>query len=145
MKRFLKWGLIIFVALIVIGVIGSAGKSGNTTQTSGTKEAPTVAPKPMEVTAQQIADDFDSNQVAAEKEWSGKYVQFSATISNITDSGISFTNVASKQYSFTQISCRTKDKQQLLSLKNGETTTVKGIVGKQLIGVIEVNDCEVVK
>ena len=44
-----------------------------------------------------------------------------------------------------QISCHITDKQQLMSLKNGQTVTVRGNVGKQTIGVIDFNDCEVVK
>ena len=45
----------------------------------------------------------------------------------------------------TQISCGIKDKNQLLTLKNGETATVRGIVGKQTIGVIDLSNCEVVE
>lgn len=77
--------------------------------------------------------------------WGGKYVEFSANVTNITDSGLSFTNIASKDFSLAQISCLIKDKQQVLSLKNGQTVTVRGVVGKQTIGVIDVSDCEVVK
>lgn len=144
MKKIIKWGLIIFVVLIVIGMIAGGGKSSNTNQ-SGNNQAKEEQKEPQMVTAQQIADDFDGNQVAAESKWNGKLVQFTATVSNITDSGLSFTNVASKQYSITQISCKVSDKQQLLSLKNGESITVKGIIGKQIIGVIDMSDCEVVK
>lgn len=152
MKKFLKWGAIVFVGLIVIGVIASAGKSGSSTPTSGSnnstdqKQAQQEPAKEAEqVTASQIADDFDGNQVAAESKWNGKYVQFTATVSNITDSGLSFTNIGSKQFSLTQISCSISDKQSLLSLKNGESVTVKGTIRKQTIGVIDMTDCEVVK
>lgn len=151
MKKFLKWGAIVFIGLIVIGVIASAGKSGNTTSTQGsnntTQKQETQAPvkEPEQVTATQIADDFDGNQVAAESKWNGKYVQFTAVVSNITDSGLSFTNIGTKQFSLTQISCKVNDKQSLLSLKNGESITVKGTVGKQTIGVIDMTDCEVVQ
>lgn len=151
MKKFLKWGAIVFVGLIVIGVIASFGKSGSTTPTSGSntttqkQEERTPAKEPEQVTATEIADDFDGNQVAAESKWNGKYVQFTAVVSNITDSGLSFTNVGSKQFSLTQISCKISDKQSLLSLKNGESVTVKGTIGKQTIGVIDMTDCEVIK
>lgn len=81
----------------------------------------------------------------AGKTWNGKFVQFTATVSNITDSEFPFANIGSKQFSMAQISCRVKDTQQLLSLKNRESVTVKGIIGKQTIGVIDTSDCEVVK
>ena len=146
MKKFLKWGGIIIIIIIVLAAITGSGKSNNSTNSTGNSEQAQEKPKAPEiVTAQQIADDFDGNQVAAEKNWSGKFVQFTATVSNITDSGLSFTNIGSKQFSMTQMSCQVKDPQQLLSLKNGESITVKGIIGKQTIGVIDMSDCEVVK
>lgn len=145
MKKIIKWGLIGVVVLIVIGAIAGGGKSGNNTTSSKGGQAQEQPKTPEMVTAQQIADDFDGNQVSAENKWNGKLVQFTATVSNITDTGISFTNIASKQFSMAQISCRISDKDQLLSLKNGEAVTVKGVIGKQTIGVIDMNDCSVVK
>ncbi|MEK7570891.1 MAG: hypothetical protein AAB553_01335 [Patescibacteria group bacterium] len=146
MKKFLKWGGIALIIIIVLAVIGGGGKSSNSTNSTGNSGQAQEQPKtPEMVTAQQIADDFDGNQVTAEKTWNGKFVQFTATVSNITDTGLSFTNVASKQFSMAQISCKVKDTQQLLSLKNGESVTVNGVIGKQTIGVIDMSDCEVVK
>lgn len=145
MKKFLKWGLIAIVVLIVIGAVsGNKGGSATTGQTNSTA-TPTPAPEAQKITARQLADDFDANQVSAEKNWGGKLVEFKAVVTNITDSGISFGNVASKQFSMAQISCRIKDKNQLMDLKNGQSVTVKGVVGKQMIGVIDLSDCEVVK
>lgn len=149
MKKILKWGAIVFVGLIVIGVIASAGKSGSTNPTSNSTDQKQAQQEPAkeaeQVTATQIADDFDGNQVAAESKWDGRYVQFTAVVSNITDSGLSFSSIGSKQFSLAQISCKVSDKQSLLSLKNGESVTVKGTIGKQTIGVIDMTDCEVVK
>lgn len=147
MKKVLKWLGIGFVVLIVIGVVSSAGKSG-TSQKSGSNEPvqeKQQVQEPTVIKVQELADDFDANQVAAKDKWKGKLVQFTAELTNITDSGLSFTNIASKQFSMTQISCRVTDKQQLLSLKNGQTVTVKGVVGGQTIGVIDLSDCSVVK
>lgn len=146
MKKILKWLGIGVVVLIVIGMISGAGKSGSGQKSgsTGTTQEKQVQ-EPTSIKAQELADDFDSNQVAAENKWKGKLVQFSAEITNITDTGLSFSKVASKQFSMAQISCRVTDKQQLLSLKNGQTVTVKGVVGGQTIGVIDVSDCSVVK
>lgn len=140
------------MVIILIGIVGSAAggnkNSSNNTGTKGTSQAsdePSITPAPQLITTQALADDFDANKVAAEAKWKDKFVQFSAKISNITDSGLSFTGVASKQFSMTQISCRVDDKNQLMSLKNGQTVTVHGIVGTQTIGVIDIRQCEVVK
>lgn len=148
MKKIIKWlGIGIFV-IIVIAVIASMGKSGNKPASSSStatdqKQAEQVQ-APEQITASQLADDFDANQVAAESKWKGKLVAFSAELTNITDSGLSFSKIGSKEFSLTQISCKVVDKQQLLTLKNGQTVKVQGIVGGQTIGVIDVNDCKVI-
>ena len=152
MVKKIVFGVIgIIVVLVIIGSLGGNNDSsktatsteGQTTQTS--PKEPTATPAPTKIAAQQIADDFDANQVAAKANWNGKLVEFSATISNITESGVSFSNVASKQFSFTQIACRVQDKSQLLPLKNGQEVTVRGTVGDQTVGVIEVKNCQIVQ
>lgn len=137
---------IIILVLIVIGIF-SGGKSSTTSQSGTNSESKaTEAPREAQkVTARELADAFEENQVAAEANWGDKLVEFSAPVSNITDYGISFSNVASKQFSLAQISCKIKDKQQLLTIKKDQSITVRGTVGKQTFGVIEVNDCEIVK
>lgn len=136
----------ILTGILVIVLITIIANSGN--KNSGNKvtaNTPKVAPTPMIITARQLADDFDANQISAESKWGEKLVEFSAKISNITDSGLSFFNIASKDFSMVQISCQIKDKEQLMPLKNGETVKVRGIVGKQTIGVIDLSDCEVIQ
>ncbi|RJR29193.1 hypothetical protein C4564_02530 [Candidatus Microgenomates bacterium] len=147
MKKILKWGGIAFVILIILGALASAGGSeesndGNSSNTSNTVQE---VKEPTVVSATELADEFDSNQVAAEAKWKDQYVEFSAEITNITDSGLSFSKVASEDFSLAQISCKIKDKDQLLSLRNGQTVTVRGTVGTQTIGVIDVKNCEVVE
>ena len=135
----------VLLGLILVAIIGSAlGGSKNTTQPNSA-EAPKTAQTAEKVTAAQIADDFDANQVAAEKKWGGKYVEFTAPVTNITETGIAFSNVGTKEFSMTQISCNTTDKNVLASLTNGQQATVRGTVGKQDFGVVGMNGCTVVK
>jgi hypothetical protein len=106
--------------------------------------APAPAATPTTISATRMGDDFERNQVAAEKKWGGQYVQFTATVTNINSSGVSFGNVTS-QFSFTQISCHVKDENAVLDLAKGQPATVRGIVGgDQLLGVISLDECEVV-
>lgn len=135
--------ILLIVGGIILLLIILGSKGGNKNQQTSPSASPTPVPAAMKITAKELADDFDANQVAAEEKWKDKLVEFSAEISNITDTGISFYNVATKEFSMTQISCRIKDKQQLLPLKNGQTITVRGTVGDQTIGVIDINQCEV--
>ena len=140
-------GLIILVA--VVSAFGASGKKDSnqasdsqTTSVAG-EEKPKV--EAMKINARELVDEFDANQVAAESKWKNKAVEFSAEVSNITDSGLQFAKIgATKEFSLTSISCRISDKQQLLSLKNGQTVTVQGVVGGQSLGIIEVNDCKVI-
>ncbi len=149
MKHKIITAILIFILIGVIGSTGGKSKNKAYTNSKGTvqkqEQKQEKAPEPMKIVVAELADDFDSNQVAAEKKWNGKLVQFSAEITNITDSGLSFSKIASKEFSLTQIGCRINNKDQVLSLKNGQTVTVKGVVGNQTIGVIEVSDCQVVK
>ncbi|MBW4061576.1 hypothetical protein HJC99_03350 [Candidatus Saccharibacteria bacterium] len=132
------------LVLIVIGVIASAAGGSKKAATSGT--GGTAQPQTATVVdVKAFGDEFDANQVAAENKYKNKLVQFTAPISNITDTGLSFQNVTSKEFSTTQISCNISDKNSVLSLKNGESATVKGTVTGQTIGVIELNDCSIVK
>lgn len=150
MKKLLKIIGGIFLVFIVLGIIGAAAGGSKTPKTSSgenngnpVQQAKVIEPTVIKVS--ELADDFDTNKVAAESKWKEKLVQFSATISNITDYGLSFSNIASKQFSMTQISCKIADKQQLMALKNGQTVTVKGVVGNQTMGVIDVSNCQVVQ
>lgn len=131
--------------IIVLGIFTSGnGNKDNSNGANNNKSQVEATPVPEKISAKQLADEFDANQVAAEAKWEGKLVEFSAKITNITDTGLAFSNVASKDFSLAQISCKVDDKQQLIPLKNGQTVTVRGVVGTQMIGVISINDCIVV-
>lgn len=137
----------IIVLIVVIGVIAGGGKketTSTTEQKTQTQESVAASPSPMKITARELADSFDENQVAAEAKWKDKLIEFSAPISNITDTGVSFSNIGAKEFSFTQVSCRVENKDQLLKIKNGQTVTVRGVVGTQTAGVIDVKQCTIV-
>jgi hypothetical protein len=123
-----------------------AGASSGTQQQAAPASAPTASQPntPTVIQVKQMGDDFEANQVAAEKKWGGKYVQFTAEVSNINSSGITFGDVTSK-FSFTQVSCDLEDENAVLSLAKGKPATVRGIVDDdQLLGVISLNQCQVV-
>ena len=145
MKKILKWGGIILLVIIVIAAFSGGGsKDESATPTSSGTKVEEVK-EATKITARELADAFDENQVAAEAKWKDQFVEFSAEITNITDTGLSFSGVASEDFSMTQISCKIKDKNQLMSLKNGQTVTVRGVVGTQMMGVIDLKECIVVE
>ena len=74
MMKILKWLGIGIVVIIGIGVISGLGKSGNTQKSASstpTQEKQQVQ-EPTIIKAQELADDFDANQVAAKDKWKGK-------------------------------------------------------------------------
>lgn len=88
LKKLLKWILIIVIGLIVLGFIGamlSDDEPSTAASTNTTAGAPVETAIP--VTAQQLFDAYDSNEVAADKQYKGQLLQISGTVASI-DSGL---------------------------------------------------------
>jgi len=143
-------GLGVFVAFIVIvGVLGSSteDKSVPTTRPEITGEE-IVAPTPeipISVNLRSFLTEFDSNQLAAEEKWSGKLIEFTGTVSNISGSSdrpyVSFRS-ESDEFLGASISCRTlKDSTQATSLTNEQSVIVSGVVKDQSMGSVRLDDC----
>lgn len=84
MKKIVKWIVIILVVLFVIGLIFSGDDEGSVSSTTDTVSTETAIP----VTATELYNAYDSNEVGADKQYKGKLLQISGTIESI-DSGIS--------------------------------------------------------
>ena len=92
MKKVLKWIGIVVIALIAIGFIGAMlDDDTDSATTSGASPSGTTAVEINEtalpVTAQQLFDAYDSNEVAADKQYKGQLLQISGTVASI-DSGL---------------------------------------------------------
>lgn len=134
----------ILVLSLLTMMFGSSSDTSKDTKEVSKSKATTEQVVVHKVSVFDIGDAFNANQVSAEKEWNGKYIEFSAEISNITDGGISFYNVSSDDFDMTSIRCNLTDENQLLDVKNGQTITVQGVIQGQSLGVIRLEDCEVV-
>lgn len=141
MKKNFGKGIILLIALFILFSTFGRVKVNNKPIIT-----PVATPTPIVevVEANILGDDFESNQLMAEKKWGGKLIEFSAKISNITESGLSFYNIGTKDFSMTQIACKVSDTSTLLDLKNGQTVKVRGTVKDQFVGVITVEDCKVI-
>ena len=87
----------LFILSILIGVIGGAGSSSNKTGNENKEnvlvenkdgsnkvdQKEEVKPEVLVIKAAELADDFDSNQVAAEAKWKGKMSRIPALRSAI--------------------------------------------------------------
>lgn len=160
MKKILKWGGIVFIGLIVLGVIGSilgGGKSAtpsNTSPSSNNQQSqqtqPTATPAPMVVDATTLVGEYDKNKLSAQDKYTGKIVQTTAFINNISSDVLGSyylsLNPSSDQYYFgTSIQCYFKDKSALTSLAKGQSVTVSGTMQDMSLGIVEMKDCSLIK
>jgi hypothetical protein len=132
----------IILAVVILGKLGNKGTNGGTPTPAAT---PTPIPTPLALSVKELADDYDADQVAAETKWIGKLVEFTAKISALTDTGITFTKLSDKAGSKTEIDCKNLNPDDVALLKKGQSIVVKGTIGANTLGVIEISDCAVVK
>lgn len=160
MGKVLKWLGGIFVVLIIIGIIASGDKSGNTgndTQSNNTsgKNSPTqsVQQTPTVVDAIALVEEYDKNKIAAQDKYTGKFVQTTGYISNISNdiTGNYYLSLkpSNEQYYFgTNITCyyaNKSAKSEITTLENGQSVTVQGIMADMSVGIVVMNNCKVVK
>lgn len=158
-------GILVFIIVMSIGgAVGDNTASDNTasdsnattgqtqqvvndsTKTEGTKAA--VAPAQAEkVDLAKLMDAFDENQLDAEEQYKGKFIQVTGKISNIAEdiAGNPYVSLQhpTETYSLTQLKCVFKDKSAVTGLKKGSSIALQGTVKDQLAGVIELKDCTV--
>jgi len=159
MKKLLKWGLIGFVVLIIIGAVASSGeqksKSSPASQQTNSEKQEAAQEKEeqsqnaIKVSTDSFVKEFDDNQLAAEEKYKGRLIEFSAVIQNISEdiAGTPFLSLkptADEFYMGTTIKCNFKDKAELVSVKNGQSVVLRGTVDTQTMGIINLKDCRIV-
>jgi len=147
----------IIVVFVLIGVASSGGDNSSTSNTSNedsmVKEEAMVdeAMTYEEVSTTEMIAAFDDNQLAAEKMYKDKGVELTAKIKNISEDlmGTPFLSLepinAEEYYFGTTVQCMFENSDDLLSVSNGESVTVQGVVKEQSIGIIVIEECKIVK
>ncbi len=157
MKKIIKWGLIGFIGLMIIGAIaGGDDKKSTNNQQSGsgsekqetTQEKEDQAQPAIKMSTASFIKEFDENQLAAEEKYKGKLVEFTAFISNISEGLMGevylvLKPTAEEYYFGTNVQCYFEDKSELLSLKNEQSVTLQGTVDTQTLGIIAIKDCKI--
>ncbi len=153
------------VALIIIfGVIGAVSGSKSTPSTSSSNSSsnsnanevtqqaaqPTAQSAPTIVDATALVGEYDKNKLAAQDKYTGKRLQFTAFIDNISSDitgsyYLSLKPSNDQYYTGTTIQCYFANKSQLTSLANGQSVTVSGTAQDMSLGIVELKDCSVVK
>jgi hypothetical protein len=150
--------IVVIVVLIVVGAAG--GSKTSTTNTPNTNNNPTtnnqtatVKQNPTIVDSTALVGEFDKNKIAAQDKYTGKFVQTTAYISNISNDFtgnyyLSLKPTNDNAYFGTSISCYFADKSaksEIISLENGQSVTVQGAMADMSIGIVVMNDCKVIK
>lgn len=82
------YGLIIIIALFVLVIAMSGGESSSSNSTSATAEtkAEEVPEEVIVVSSKELAKAYESNEVAADKQYKGKTLEVTGKISSIGSS-----------------------------------------------------------
>lgn len=140
-----KWWFFLIVGIIVLGAIGSGSDkqtadtdtppSQETTGEDTTKaeqEAPKNDNPEITVSAKDLAEAFEANEIKANQDYKGKLAEISGTVSNIGESlGQSYIVLsAEKDFAITEVQCMFKDKAEIEKIANIEKGTPVTVIGK---------------
>jgi hypothetical protein len=149
MKKILKYILIGFIGLVVLGaILDTSDKNSKTETSSNTTTNGEQVIEVIEVEITSFISEFDENQLAAEERYEDKQVKLSGYIKNISEdiTGSPFLSInpnRDEYYFGTNIQCMFKEKSELTSLKNGQGVSFVGKVSSQSLGIIILKDCSV--
>lgn len=159
MMRFLKWGLIGFVALIVLAAIFGKDetKSGSSTTTTTPASASTDSkpadvkpaeqkPAAVAVTANDLVKAYKENEVAANEKFKGKQLLIGGTIESI-DAGITDKPTiilkTSMDYGMNnpQADLADSDIKKASALKKGQSIKMLCVGNSEVAGTPMLDDC----
>lgn len=131
----------------VVAIIVSVAGSGNGEDAQRPGVSPTPVPTPLTVTARQIFEDYEANEVAAESRYEGNWALITGTISSITEAGSQYDVKleTAKLFSVSNVVCKV-DKEydaEILSLTAGQTITVLGKIRGRAVIDFNVDECRV--
>ncbi|MEG0208785.1 OB-fold protein [Hafnia sp.] len=147
MKKILKWIFYIFLALIVIGYIAEKDnktKSSTSSDSSASSSQPSAIKEVYKTTANQLFNDYEDNEVAADEKMKGKLIAVSGVVDSIDKD---FTNSiviglrTSNQFMSARMEMEDSQKSTALSLKKGQKVTILCESMSRVIGSPAGRDC----
>lgn len=161
MKKGVVIGIIVAVVVLcgVCGIVSLLMSKGstNTTQTnSDTNSTTSVSEVNVEEPKIEIIDvdmnnfvnEFDTNQIAAEKKYENKAIKTNGYVTNISEDFLgniyfSVKPVNDEYYFGTTVQCFPKNEDIVLNIVNGQQINYSGNVKEQSIGIIVLDNCEI--
>lgn len=147
MKKIILLVLGILVLFVIIGAMGG-NKTYQVSTKTQVKQEVAAQPTVVEVDAATFIGEFDKNKLVAEEKYQGKTVRVEAKITNISETfgkPYLLLTVPTENFFGGSISCSFADKSSLMSLENGNTVAVIGVVKGQSVGIVTMEDCRIVK
>ena len=138
-------GVLVAVIVVIVIIVALAGGGGG--DSARPDVSPTPIPTPLAVTAQQIYEDYEANEVVAEERYEGNWALITGTVSSITEAGNQYDVKleTDEVFSISNIVCKVaKDhRAEVLSLTAGQTVTVLGKIRGRGVIDFNVDDCRV--
>lgn len=147
MKKFLMYGLVIIIALFVLVIAMSGGESSSSNSTSTTAETKTeeVPEEVIVVSSKELAKAYESNEVAADKQYKGKTLEITGKVdgidSDISDQAIVKLNVVNQ---FLSVMAKGDDafNEYATTLNKGQNVTLICKGDGEVIGAPNLTDCK---
>lgn len=84
MKKLLKWVLIVFAGLIVLAVLLPQNKEGDAADATRAADAAEASAAPaVKVSARELFQAYEANEIAADSQYKGKRIEISGEIESI--------------------------------------------------------------
>ncbi|AWH89696.1 OB-fold protein [Limnobaculum parvum] len=154
MKKVLKWIVIIFVALMVIGFFAGKNKESSTGSNVGTSTPSTESPKPVaqaevkpeiyKTTAKALFNDYEENEVAVDEKMKGKLIEVKGVVQAIDKDfldNIIINLRTSNEFMPARMTMDSSSKSVALNLKKGQTVVITCEKMSRLVGSPSGRDC----
>ena len=125
----------------------SAPAPAATAPPTSTPVPPTPVPV-IVVTAKQLLDDYDANEIAASQKYKGQMLEITGVITSITDvlGTVAVSLTDGSEFALESVRCKfdRDDVDQVATLTKGDTVTLRGIGDGYGLLSADVKDCKVV-
>lgn len=146
----LVFGGLFLVSLVMLGMSTPSKESESTTNTATTPNKEEQANKEyIKVSAVQLSEDYNANQVLADAKYKNKSLEISGIIDSIAKDILDtpFVSLKGRETSFFGVQCMfgKADEPKLATLSKGQSIVLRGEVSGELIGNVLVSGCQIVE
>jgi putative nucleic acid binding protein len=96
--------------------------------------------KPIEISANQLIQEYKDNEVKANNTYKGKVVQVTGTVLSVSEGQVALKS--NTQFELFTVQCHFDDRQALTLFSSGNTVTIKGICDGMSITAIQLRKCK---